>query len=192
MRSGLSTRTTIPSATSATEQPRLTLRMKLKPKAPTTGYVDGAWWPRSRDLLAEIPALIAALTVRLGDIERVTYHLASWDAAPTRLPTRLGRVRLDGFRSQHADTVTVVGAGGQHRLTLLVVPPETIPAAAQHMLVTASQRANPDPIHTLLTHGADGGDAAPSTDSSHGSDPATQRWEIDGGHFYEPVQLRST
>lgn len=93
MRSGLSTRTTIPSATSATEQPRLTLRMKLKPKAPTTGYVDGAWGPRSRD---------------------------------------------------------------------------------------------------LLDHCADGGDAAPNTDSSHGSDAATQRWEIDGGHFYDPVQLRST
>jgi hypothetical protein len=42
----------------ATEPPRLTLRLKLKPKAPTTGYVDGAWWPRSRDLSAELPALL--------------------------------------------------------------------------------------------------------------------------------------
>jgi hypothetical protein len=34
-----------PSATMATEQSRLTLQ--LKPKAPTTGYVAGAWWTRS-------------------------------------------------------------------------------------------------------------------------------------------------
>ncbi|MFC0105990.1 DUF5994 family protein [Kibdelosporangium aridum] len=41
-----------PLATLVTEPPRHTLR--LKPKAPTTGYVDGAWWPRSRDLSARI------------------------------------------------------------------------------------------------------------------------------------------
>lgn len=191
MRSGLSTRTTIPSAISATEQPRLTLRMKLKPKAPTTGYVDGAWWPRSRDLSAETPVLLAALTARLGDIERVTYQLASWDA-PTRLPAPDRRVRLDGFCCQHADTVTVVGSGGRHRLTLFVVPSETTHDAAQRMLATASQRANADPIDTLLSPEADGGDAAPNTDSSHVSDAATQCWEMDGGHFYEPALLRST
>ena len=31
------------------------LRLRLKPKAPRTGYVDGAWWPRSHDLAAELP-----------------------------------------------------------------------------------------------------------------------------------------
>jgi hypothetical protein len=57
------------------------LRLKLKPKAPTIGSVDGAWWPRSRDLAAELPALLAVLAVRLGPIERVGYHLGDW--APT-------------------------------------------------------------------------------------------------------------
>jgi hypothetical protein len=53
------------------EQPRLKLRRRRKPKAPTTGYVDGAWWPRSRDLAAELPVLIAVLAARLGSIVRV-------------------------------------------------------------------------------------------------------------------------
>jgi hypothetical protein len=26
--------------------PEHTPRLRLKPKAPQTGYVDGAWWPR--------------------------------------------------------------------------------------------------------------------------------------------------
>ncbi|WP_410639151.1 DUF5994 family protein [Amycolatopsis sp. lyj-346] len=41
-------------------------RLRLKPKAPTTGYVDGAWWPTSRDLTAELPPILAVLAVRLG------------------------------------------------------------------------------------------------------------------------------
>ncbi|HVW42390.1 MAG TPA: DUF5994 family protein, partial [Amycolatopsis sp.] len=52
------------SASKVTEQPRPALRLRLKPKAPTTGYVDGAWWPRPRDLSAELPALLAVLAVR--------------------------------------------------------------------------------------------------------------------------------
>jgi hypothetical protein len=34
-------------------------RLRLKPKAPQSGYVDGAWWPRSDDLSTELPDLLA-------------------------------------------------------------------------------------------------------------------------------------
>src|SRR5439155_16889727 len=55
----------------ADEPPGLTQRFQLRPEAPTTGHVDGAWWPRSRDLAAELPALLAALAARLGRVHRV-------------------------------------------------------------------------------------------------------------------------
>ena len=38
--------------------PKTRPRLRLKPKAPTTGYVDGAWWPRSDDLAIELPDLL--------------------------------------------------------------------------------------------------------------------------------------
>ena len=82
MSSGPHLRIITPPATMATEPPRQTLRLKLKPKAPTTGYVDGAWWPRSRDLSAELPALLAVLAVRLGRVQRVSFNLTDWDATP--------------------------------------------------------------------------------------------------------------
>jgi hypothetical protein len=47
----------------STEGPRV--RPRLKPKAPTTGWVDGGWWPRSRDLPAELSGLLSVLAVRL-------------------------------------------------------------------------------------------------------------------------------
>ena len=139
-----------PPAMMATEPPRLTLRLKLKPKAPTSGYVDGAWWPRSRDLSAELPALLAVLAVRLGRTERVSYNLAAWDAAPRRFTIGSQQVRLGGFHSQDTHTVDVIGPT-EPRITLLVIPPETAQATAHQFLIRASRRDNIDTIAGLLT-----------------------------------------
>ena len=136
-----------PSTVTVIEPPRL--RLRLKPKAPTSGYVDGAWWPRSRDLSAELPALLAVLAIRLGRIERVIYNLTGWRPAERRLMFEERAVRLEGFRSQHPDTVTVTGQE-RHRLTLLVVPPEADPAAAHRALMAAAQRGNADRTEVLL------------------------------------------
>jgi len=88
----------VPHTTSATrfaqateELLRHAPRLRLKPEAPTTGYVDGAWWPHSRDLTAELPTLLPALTDRLGRIEHVTYSLTTWPPAPRRRPSPTSR-----------------------------------------------------------------------------------------------------
>ena len=133
-----------------TEQPRQPLRLKLKPKAPTTGYVDGAWWPRSRDLSAELPALLAVLAVRLGRVPRVSFNLTDWDAAPRRITVAGSPVRLGGFHTQRPDTVDVIGPDGA-RLTLLVIPPQTGQATAHQVLMRAGRRGNTDDIDALLT-----------------------------------------
>ncbi|WP_157984939.1 DUF5994 family protein [Lentzea terrae] len=43
-------------------------------------FGDGAWWPRSSDLAAELPPLIAALAGRLGRATQVTFNLTAWRA----------------------------------------------------------------------------------------------------------------
>jgi hypothetical protein len=173
MMSGPHLRIVTPPATMAIEQPRQTLRLKLKPKAPATGYVDGAWWPRSRDLSAELPTLLAVLAIRLGAVERVSYNLATWDAAPRRLDVNGRQLRLGGFHAQHAHTVDVIGANGA-RLTLLVLPPGADPDAAHRTLITASRRDNVDSIACLLA-------ATAAPERATGNDPATERWEFEGG-----------
>ncbi|ASR36634.1 hypothetical protein BAY61_18330 [Prauserella marina] len=169
-----------PSTSTVIEPPRHTLRLRLKPKAPTTGYVDGAWWPRSRDLAAELPALLAVLAIRPGRIERVTYNLTMWEPAARRLTIEGRTVRLEGFRSQHPDTVTVTGQGRQ-RLTLLVVAPETTPASAHDTLMTASQRDNVDSTDTLLALSRVTPVATLKNTGTELMEAATQRWEVDGG-----------
>jgi hypothetical protein len=173
MMSGPHLRIVAPLSTMATEPPRQALRLELKPEAPATGSVDGAWWPRSRDLSAELPALLAVLAMRLGGVERVSYNLATWDATPRRLDINGRQLRLGGFHAQHPHTVDVIGTSGA-RLTLLVLPPDSDPVAAHRTLITASRRDNVDSIDRLLTATTE---PAPAT----GFDHFMERWEIDGG-----------
>ena len=77
--------------------PEHTPRLRLKPKSPHTGYVDGAWWPYGDDLIAELPDLLAVLAVRLGPVDRVLYKFGDWASAPAELLTADGAVRLDGY-----------------------------------------------------------------------------------------------
>jgi hypothetical protein len=156
------------------------LRLRLKPKAPTTGWVDGGWWPRSRDLAAELPRLLTVLSIRLGPIERVTYHLDDWGSTVRKISFGGGVVRLGGYRSQHADTVDVLSA--RQRVTLLVVPPEAPAQTAHAALMAAGNRGNSDIVEALLQSGLF---TTPVLDSAGGeAEAAQQRWELDGGHVY--------
>ncbi|WP_086853487.1 DUF5994 family protein [Amycolatopsis kentuckyensis] len=147
-------------------QPAAEPRLRLKPVAPATGHVDGAWWPRTADLAADLPALLTALVTRLGRIDRVTYHLGDWPAAPRRVTFDDGVVRLEGFRSQPPGSLTVIG-WNRHRTTLLVVPPATSPEVAEHALTTAAEPGNTDDSAQLLAATAAGGARTPSAAALH-------------------------
>jgi hypothetical protein len=125
-------------------------RLSLKPEAPTTGFVDGAWWPGSRDLAAELPALVAAVTSRLGPVEAVSYNMDAWDTTPRRVAVDGAVVRMAGYHTQAHDTVDVRGA--RHLLTLLVVPPDTDPRTAAAALAAAGRAGNTDGVAALLAH----------------------------------------
>jgi hypothetical protein len=156
------------------------LRLRLKPKAPATGFVDGGWWPRSRNLAAELPALAEVLAVRLGQVSRVAYALTGWDAAPRRAEVDGHLVRLEGFRSQEGNIVHVTGTGRQ-RISLLVVPPEANAATGHAAMMTAAGRDNTDsPAKILTASGFRSGTPIPRPRVA--ADDAEDRWEGDGGH----------
>lgn len=140
----------------------------LKPPDSVAGFVDGAWWPRSLDLAAELPSLLAALADRLERAGRVTFNLTAWNPPARRLSVDGKDVRLEGFRTQHANTLTVIGTDRRTRLTLLVIPPATDPSHAYQVLEAAAERDNVDGPDALLRDRA-------------GS--ATQRWETEGGRL---------
>jgi hypothetical protein len=150
------------------------LRLRLKPRGPVTGFVDGGWWPRSRDLPAELPALLAVLAVRMGPVESVSYNLDTWGLSPSRITLDGRVVRLAGYRSQHPATIDVISA--RDRVTLLVVAPDAAPEGAHGALMAAGHRGNTDGVDALLR--AEGATGAADDEVSQ------QRWDLDGG----PVQ----
>lgn len=129
--------------------PQETPRLRLKPKAPSTGLVDGAWWPESTDLAAEIPDLLAVLSVRLGAISDVLYRLTEWVKAPNKMIVGDRSVRLAGYSRQPAHTIEVVGISGR-RMILLVVPPATAPEHAHTVMMAAAAPDNASAIDELL------------------------------------------
>jgi hypothetical protein len=127
--------------------------LRLKPKAPPTGYVDGAWWPRSRDLTKELTTLAEVLAVRLGRIERVAYALSAWDATPRKVVVDGFRARLEGFTYQDKNIIHVTGSS-RRRISLLVVPPEMTDPAGHDAMVAAGHRDNADRPEEILAAAA--------------------------------------
>jgi hypothetical protein len=134
--------------------PEHTPRLRLKPKAPHSGYVDGAWWPRSDDLAAELPDLLAVLSVRLGRIDRVMYNLNEWAKAPRKLATGGRRVRLDGYQLQPTNTVEFLGLN-RNRIALMVVPPNADPDQAHATLMAAAAPGNDSTVDSLMSSARD-------------------------------------
>ncbi|MEU2851547.1 DUF5994 family protein [Streptomyces syringium] len=116
------------------QQPFLAARLTLAGPAPGLRRTDGAWWPRSHDLGDELPALLIALNARWGRITRVTVDSGMWPVGPRRM-TLAGRVvhlsRCGTVAGRHRICLLSYGIG---RCDLLVVPPESPPDEARHLM----------------------------------------------------------
>ncbi len=115
-------------------------RLSLEPSLSHTGMFDGAWWPRSRRLELELPALVALLRRRVGPVLHVGVERSAWGAVPGRITVEGRVVRVNCFSS----SVHTIGVGGGHQdhFLLLVVPPHTRPAVARAAMASAARRGN--------------------------------------------------
>jgi hypothetical protein len=129
--------------------PEHTPRLKLKRKSPMSGHVDGAWWPHSDDLAAELPDLLTVLSVRLGAVERVNYRLGEWGPAPRKISAGGHVMRLDGFHNQPPHTLGFSDGRG-HNLVLLAVPANTDADLAHTILMAAAATDDATSVEALL------------------------------------------
>ena len=123
-------------------------RLRLKPKALPTGFVDGAWWPREADLASELPVLLNVLSIRLGRIGSVAYGSREWAKAPHRLVIGDSLVHLSGSRRER-NTVEILGASGTS-IMLLVVPPHTEAGSAHDTMMAAAAPGDASTTDALL------------------------------------------
>ncbi|WP_210582395.1 DUF5994 family protein [Streptomyces sp. GESEQ-4] len=121
------------------------LRLRLAPHGRMPRPIDGAWWPRSYDLLAELPWLLAGLPRAWGHITSVTVNGATWSAVPGRMLVSNQVVRLRRTPTASAAHTIVLLSPGQGRWDLLVVPPDTTEAAAEPLMAAAADALDQTP-----------------------------------------------
>ena len=118
--------------------PHPALRLRLAPQRSMPRAIDGAWWPRSYDLLAELPRLLAGLPREWGHITSVTVNGATWSAVPGRILVSNQVVRLHRTLTASAAHTIVLLAPGQGRWDLTVVPPSTTEEAAEPLMAAGA------------------------------------------------------
>ena len=113
--------------------------------------VNGAWWPRSRNLTAELPALIAVLDQAWGQINRVTVNVRMWADIPRKVRTGSHIVRVGWFDAeQDPNDICLLSYHHGGRWDLLVVPPELDSDAAGRLMATAADTSNKQTASALL------------------------------------------
>lgn len=135
-----------------------------------TGPSDGAWWPHSTDLAAEIADLDVAVHDHFHErIARISYTQGQWPLAPRKICTTLGITKLGWFtHARYPENIDLSLTGGT-RLVLTVIPPGTDAHFAKIVLAGYGTVIN-DP-----TQAADKNPAAPPE--------GTATWDNEGGHL---------
>ncbi|WP_109003427.1 DUF5994 family protein [Streptomyces rishiriensis] len=119
------------------------LRLALAPIGTRPALLDGAWWPRSRDLGAELPVLASALDPLWGRITRVTVNPTLWPVIPRTVPVAGHVVKVGWFLPEQDPHELLLLSYRVGRWNLLVVPPRTDAASAAWLMAAAS-----DPLGT--------------------------------------------
>jgi hypothetical protein len=146
-------------------------RLRLRPDATVRAILDGAWWPRSREPVSELTALLAALDLRHPPVTNVMLNAPAWDSHPRRIRVAGRTVRLSWFSSLDA-SLLIATTGDDQRVDLLVVPADASRATADAAMGTAV-----DGAPTLRAA------AIMAAEATHPSDqPQAQAdWESEGG-----------
>jgi uncharacterized protein DUF5994 len=129
----------LPSADLSDVRPGSAL-LRLETTRSREGVLDGAWWPRSRDIGAELPALVTALTEYLGPLTRVGLDAVAWEGLPTRIVVDDRVVHIDSFAV--GDDTVLITRGEDDIFSLLVIPPDATPEAAHAAMAQAVRADN--------------------------------------------------
>ena len=144
-------------------------RLVLAPVRAGRAVLDGGWWPRSWDPLAELPGLVLALSARYGTVRQLMLNSVTWDSRFRRLAVGEGVVRAGWFASVDPAVLIATTYDGD-QIDLLVVPPSTATGPAEKAMKQAADPANRTRAGALLTAKpvAANSDAVPDDDGGAG------------------------
>jgi Family of unknown function (DUF5994) len=158
--------------------PPSTPRLRTLPSGSNRTLLDGGWWPRSTDPVAELPGLVLAIDKLHGPITRLALASDGWSSHPRRLGVADRVLRLGYFTSQPPGLLTALCENGD-RVDLLVIPPQTAPDIADAAMVLAATTSNLIHAEHILL--------AVNPANHRGVDSEGQDvWEAEGGRLGPP------
>lgn len=156
-------------------------RFCLVPVGSVPTRIDGAWWPRSRDLTAELPALIAGLERRWNRITRITVNPAHWPVIPRKVQVNGHVVRVSWFKAKQDPHELTLLSYRTGRWDLLVIPPRTSAATATWLMTAAT-----DPLRASTGSHLMEEAFRRAADEAAGADEAAEAlesvWDSEGGN----------
>ncbi|MFI6663041.1 DUF5994 family protein [Streptomyces sp. NPDC050523] len=129
-----------------------TARLALRPVSPPPEHaeLDGAWWPRSRDMTQELPALADVLDPLWGRITRIAVNARYWPNLPRRIFVNGHVVKVGWFTSELDPHMILLLSYTAGRWDLLVIPPETTVPSAARLMAAASAGTGPQSTASAL------------------------------------------
>jgi hypothetical protein len=111
--------------------------------------LDGGWWPRSWDPIAELPGLLLVLAKEYGPIRNVMLSNRVWDGRFRRLTVGDRVIRVGWFASLDP-ALAIVITDRSAQIDLLVVPPQTPEATARRTMARAADATDPAYAQDLM------------------------------------------
>lgn len=172
--------TTTQAAASPSESgTRVPLRLHLSDR-PGLDRLDGAWWPQSRDLAAELADLVDHFPTETGRVVRAVYSPPDWDERPHRVAVTGRNLKVGSF--PHDDTHQVTLRLADHAvLQLLVVPPASSTEHGDEAMLAASTPGNRHTAVEVLELVSEGEHV-----------DAGGHWRDDGGSWWTAAGTRVT
>lgn len=172
---------TISPAPTLEDRSSSSLRLSLAPVGPAPALLDGAWWPRSRDLAAELPFLTAVLDPLWGRITRITVNPTHWPVVPRKVPVAGHVVKVGWFLPEQDPHELLLLSYHLGRWNLLVVPPRTPPVQAAWLMAAASDPLGTSTASRLME------EAARLRTVSETDRAVEAVWDSEGGHEARPA-----
>ena len=171
------------------------LRLALAPSGSTPPLLDGAWWPRSRDLAAELPLLAAVLDPLWGRITRITVNPTHWPTVPRKVSVAGHVVKVGWFRLEQDEHELLLLSYHVGRWNLLVIPPSTPPGTAAWLMTAATDPLGTSSGSRLMEEAARLGTTSEAEGNekdgdADGSGDGAAVWDSEGGHEAREVEGR--
>jgi hypothetical protein len=151
------------------------VRLALKPEGASAGLLDGAWWPHSRNLLRELPALTDVLDPLWGRITRIAVNPTHWPVIPRKVPVNGHVVKTGRFKAKRHQHHLQLRSYRIGCWDLLVIPPQTTATAAARLMAAATDTA----LHLTASALIAADDATHEKEGSQ--DVREEAWESAGG-----------